>query len=329
MPSQTKKNTRSKQKIQSIFVGVDGGGTKTQAVLLDENRKVLAEGISGASNPLRVGIETALANIFTSVEKACDAANKSRSDIAAIVVGLAGVRRADLRHSIKLRISEQYRIRAVEITTDAEIALYGVNFGKAGLVLIAGTGSVCLGKNDEGETAVAGGWGPLAGDEGGGAGIARRALQSIAKASDGRAEKTVLSEYAVEYFRALSADDLTVAIYSPQMDNSRVAGFARLVAKAARKDKDKIAVKILNEAGVELGIAAGAVIRKLKLTRKVFPIGYVGSIFKSGKLITGSLMETIHQTAPQAFLTEPKLFPANAAAEMAINLSEQNSIKKV
>lgn len=328
MPPLNRKNNRLKQKIESIFIGVDGGGTKTHAVLLDENRKILAEGYSGASNPLRVGIETALTNIFSAIEKACDAANKSRSDIAAIVCGLAGVRRADLRHSIKQRISEQFRIKAVEVTTDAEIALYGVNYGKAGLVLIAGTGSVCLGKNDGGATAVAGGWGPLAGDEGGGAGIARRALQSIAKASDGRGEKTVLSEYAVEYFRALSADDLTVAIYSPQMDNARIAGFARFVAKAAREDKDKIAVRILNEAGTELGIAANAVIKKLNLTKKKFPIGYVGSIFKSGKPITDSLMKTIHQTAPKAFLTEPKLFPANAAAEMAISLFEQNGNRK-
>lgn len=328
MPSAPKNFRSDQQKSQRIFIGVDGGGTKTQAVLLDENRTILAEGISGVANPLRVGIETALANVFTAIEKACDAASRSRSDIAAIVGGLAGVRRADLRHSIKQRISEQYRIKSVEITTDAEIALYGVNFGKAGLVLIAGTGSVCLGKNDDGETAVAGGWGPLAGDEGGGAGIARRALQSIAKASDGRGEKTILSKYAVEYFRALSADDLTVAIYSPQMDNARIAGFAKFVVKAAQKDKDKIAVKILNEAGFELGIAANAVIKKLKLTRKKIPVGYVGSIFKSGKLITDSLMETIHRTAPKAILTEPKLFPANAAAEMAVNLFEQNGNKK-
>lgn len=226
MPPTTIKKNHPKQKLQSIFLGIDGGGTKTQAILVDDSQQIIGEGISGASNPLRVGIETALGNIFTAIENACDAANRSRSDIAAIVCGLAGVRREDLRFSIKQRISQNYRIKSVEVTTDAEIALYGVNLGKAGLVLIAGTGSVCLGKNDKGETAVAGGWGPLAGDEGGGAGIARRALQAIAKASDGRGKPTLLSEYAVEYFRALSADDLTVAIYSPQMDNAKIAGFA-------------------------------------------------------------------------------------------------------
>ncbi len=322
MPPKTRNSRPLKRKSQDIFVGVDGGGTKTEAVLLDENRKIICQGISGASNPLRVGIETALANIFTAIENACDTGNRSRSDIAAIVCGLAGVRRQDLRRTIKQRISQNYRIKTVEVTTDSEIALYGVNFGKAGLVLIAGTGSVCLGKNDDGETATAGGWGPLAGDEGGGAGIARRALQSIAKASDGRGKKTVLSNYAVEYFRALSADDLTVAIYSPQMDNAKIAGFARFVIKAAQKDDDKIAKEILIEAGFELGIAANAVIKKLKLNRKKFPVGYVGSIFKAGNLITDSVMQTIHQAAPKAFLTEPELSPANAAAVMAVNLFE-------
>ncbi|MGI9054357.1 MAG: N-acetylglucosamine kinase [Pyrinomonadaceae bacterium] len=324
----TNNKRRLRQSSPNIFLGVDGGGTKTQAILLDENRRIIGEGFAGASNPLRVGIETALANIFTAIENVCDAANRSRGDIAAIVCGLAGVRREDLRSSVKQRIAQNYRNKAIEVTTDAEIALYGVNQGKAGLVLIAGTGSVCLGKNDKGEKAFAGGWGPLAGDEGGGAGIARRALQSIAKASDGRGMPTVLSEYAVEYFRALSADDLTVAIYSPQMDNARIAGFARFVIKAAQEDNDEIAVNIIKEAGFELGLAAGAVIKKLKLTRKKFPVGYVGGIFKAGKFITGSVMETIHQTASHAFLTEPKLFPANAAAEMAVRLFEKNGNRK-
>ncbi len=323
-----KNRRRSKQKSPNIFLGVDGGGTKTQAVILDENRQIVGEGFSDASNPLRVGIETALAHIFSAVEAACDNCNHSRSDIAAIVCGLAGVRREDLRRTIQGRISQNYRIKSVEVTTDAEIALYGVNFGKAGLVLIAGTGSVCLGKNDQGKKETAGGWGPLAGDEGGGAGIARRALQAIAKASDGRGKQTVLSEYAVEYFRALSADDLTVAIYSPQMDNARIAGFARFVVKAAQKDNDKIAIEILNEAGFELGLAASAVINKLKLNRKKFPVGCVGSIFKAEQFITETLMNKIHKAAPKAFLTEPKLFPAHAAAEMALKLFEKNGNRK-
>lgn len=308
---------KTKPKSHQLFLGVDGGGTKTHAVLTDEFGRVIGEGFSEASNPLRVGIERAVNNIFKATENAVDAAGRSRTDIVAIQCGLAGVRREDLRRSVHQRIEENYRIKTVGVVTDAEIALYGVNSGKSALVVIAGTGSVCMGRNDKGKTAIAGGWGPLAGDEGGGAGIARHALQAVAKAVDGRGSPTILTRFATEYFRTSSAEDVVVAIYTPQTDNAKIAGFALSVVKAA-KQKDKIALEILREGGAELGIAAAAVIKKLKLQRKKFPIGFVGSIFKAGNLITDSLMEIVHKTAPKAFLVEPKLSPAEAAAEMAV-----------
>lgn len=321
MSPNTPVRRRKRQKSHQLFLGVDGGGTKTHAVLIDEFSEIVGEGFSGASNPLRVGIERAVSNIFKAAENAADAAGRVRADIVAIECGLAGVRREDLRRSVRQRVSENYRIKDVGVVTDAEIALYAVNSGKAALVVIAGTGSICLGRNDKGETAIAGGWGPLAGDEGGGAGLARRALQAVAKAVDGRGKPTILSRYATEYFRTSTPEDVMVAIYTPQTDNAKIAGFARFVVKAA-KEKDKIALEILREGGAELGIAAAAVIKKLKLQRKNLPVGFVGSIFRAGKLLTDSLMETVHQTAPKAYMLEPKKSPAQAAAEMAFQLFE-------
>jgi N-acetylglucosamine kinase-like BadF-type ATPase len=297
-------------------LGVDGGGTKTRAVLLNEEKTLIGEAFAGASNPLRVGVETAVTNIFAATDAACDAANKARADIVAATLGLAGVRRLDLRQRVRERVVQTLKIKIVEVVTDAEIALYGATLGKAGIVIIAGTGSICYGKNEKGETAVAGGWGPLAGDEGGGATIARRALQEIAKASDGRGKPTLLSEAGTVYFRTSTPENLLTAIYAPQMNNTKIAGFARLVVETAEQG-DKVAVEILREAGFELGIAATAVIKKLNLQRRRVPIGYVGSIFRAGELIIRSLLETIHAIAPKAYLAEPILQPANAAADVA------------
>lgn len=315
--SSTKK--KQTQKSLNIFLGVDGGGTKTQAVLFDADGNAVGEGFAGASNPLRVGVETAVSNIIQATSAACDAAGKSRSDIVSATFGLAGVRRADLRERVRERMAEHLRIRRVEVVTDAEIALFGTTLGKAGVVVIAGTGSICYGRNEAGETAVAGGWGPLAGDEGGGSSIARRGLQAIAKASDGRGEFTQLSEAGADYFRASSAENLLVAIYTPQMDNAKIAGFARLVVQTAQ-DGDKIAVEILKDAGHELGLAVNAVIRKLKLKNRKIPIGQVGSIFRAGALLTDSLLETVNRLAPKAYLAEPILQPGNAAAQMAFEM---------
>ncbi len=300
----------------NLYLGVDGGGTNTQVILLNEANHFVAEGSAGASNPLRVGVETAVSNIVKAAEAACDAANRSRGDIVSAALGLAGVRREDLRARVRESFFQRLRVNPIQVTTDAEIALYGVTLGKAGLVVIAGTGSVCMGRNAAGAIETAGGWGPLAGDEGGGAGIARRALQAIAKASDGRGKPTDLSDTAIEYFRAGKLEDLAVAIYAPTIDNAKIAGFARFVIEVAETG-DKTAVEILREAGRELGLAAEAVIKKLKLNRQKFPVGCVGGIFNAGELITDSLLETIHRTAPEAFLSAPKLVPAHAAALLA------------
>jgi N-acetylglucosamine kinase-like BadF-type ATPase len=313
-----------KRKIShNLYLGVDGGGTKTHAVLINEEKIQVGEGFSGASNPLRVGVDSAIKNILSSVTKASDAANRSRGDIVSAQIGLAGVRREDLRYLIGNQLREHLRIRKIVVTTDAEIALYAATEGKEGLVIIAGTGSVCMGKNKKGEMASAGGWGPLAGDEGGGAGISRRALQAIAKSSDGRGKSTILSDYAVEYFRAGRLEDLSVAIYAPQVDNARIAGFAKFVSQAA-EEGDEVALELLSEAGKELGVAAIAVIRKLNLKNHIIPIGKVGSVFKSGDLIAKPLLDKVHEIAPKAFMSETQKTPAFAAALMAIENYKMN-----
>lgn len=312
-----KRPTKRFRDLHNLFLGVDGGGTKTHIVLLDAEKTIVGEAYSGASNPLRVGIEKAAANIFAAVDTACDNAGLNQGDIIAIECGLAGVRRADLRQILRRLVSNRFRVKTVEVITDAEIALFAATQGKEGLCVIAGTGSVCIGQNSNGEKAFAGGWGPLAGDEGGGAGIARRALQAVAKASDGRGQLTKLSDLAVDYFRAGRLEDLSVAIYAPPIDNARIAGFARSVIETAQAG-DPIARAVLDEAGRELGLAAKAVIKQLKLARRKFPIGYVGGIFHAGDLICQPLLKTVHEVAPKAFISKPEFSPAVAAAQMAL-----------
>lgn len=316
MPSKSSKisgGTRSYQ----LYLGVDGGGTRTTVALMNESGKVVATAADGPSNPLRVGVETAVANIAAAIDRACDAGEVSRGDITAAMLGLAGVRRRDIRERVRESFATRFRLNKITVTTDADIALYGTTRGLPGVVVIAGTGSVCLGINDAGEKFIAGGWGPIAGDEGGGRGIAGEALHAVAKASDGRGPQTKLSERAEEYFRASSPENLIGAIYAPKMDNSRIAGFARLVVETAL-DGDKIAREILADAGRELGTAAVAVLKKLGLQKQKVPIGCVGGVFNAGKLLTKPMNEIIAKHAPKAYLTDPQMPPSHAAALMAM-----------
>ena len=140
-------------------MGVDGGGTKTHIALMNHAGKVKCEGFAGPSNPLRVGVETSVDNILKATNEACDQCGASRGDIVAATLGLAGVRRADIRQRVRESFEKRIGVKNVLVVTDAEIALYATTLGKSGLVVVAGTGSVCLGKNNEGKIAISGGWG--------------------------------------------------------------------------------------------------------------------------------------------------------------------------
>ncbi|HYO99814.1 MAG TPA: BadF/BadG/BcrA/BcrD ATPase family protein [Pyrinomonadaceae bacterium] len=299
-----------------VVLGVDGGGTKTQAVITDEEGRALGEGLAGPSNPLRVGVNSAAAAVREAVDRACAAAGVRRTDIASAEVGLAGVRRADLKERMTDALQRTLGISSIEVATDADIALYGATGGKPGLVLIAGTGSICCGKSARRKHACAGGWGPLAGDEGSGSWIARRALQAVARATDGRGEATSLGEAACLYFNVATPDDLSLAIYAPSMTNERIAGFARHVIEAAG-GRDEVAKGIVADAGSELAALACTVIRKLRIEREPFQVAYVGGVFTAGELVLAPLRREIEHSAPQAFLAPPQLSPAAAAARMA------------
>jgi N-acetylglucosamine kinase-like BadF-type ATPase len=308
--------TARRLRSQAAVVGVDGGGTKTHAVITDANNQVLGEGTAGPSNPLRVGISNAAAAVREAIDRACEAAEVRRSDLIAAEIGLAGARRVELRTLMREALSN-LGIAEIEVVGDADIALYGATGGEPGVVVIAGTGSICCGINAAGKEMCAGGWGPLVGDEGGGSWIARLALRAIAKASDGRGPKTSLTKDACSYFHVTTAEDLSTAIYAPSITSERLAGFGRYVIEAA-KAKDQVARDIMSEAGRELGTAAAAVIRNLKLERDRFQVAYVGRIFiAAGELVLAPMRDELKQVAPNAYLAPPQYSPALAAARMA------------
>ena len=301
--------------LRQLVAGVDGGGTRTRAVILDGSR-VAGEGEAGPSNPLRVGISSGVSAIRDAIDRACAAALIQRDDLVAVGIGLAGVRRQDIRTRMHDVLVETLGVETIELVSDGDIALYGATDGQPGVVIISGTGSISVGVNRHGKRVYAGGWGPVAGDEGSGSWIARRALQSVARATDGRGPQTELAEAACEYFQVATAEDLSTAIYAPTITNDRIAGFSRSVIAAAETG-DSVALGILDEAGMELGKAAVAVIRKLKMEQDRFQVAFVGGVFAAGELIIAPLREQVMRVARKAFIGQPSFSPTVAAGRMA------------
>ncbi|HUP44454.1 MAG TPA: BadF/BadG/BcrA/BcrD ATPase family protein [Thermoanaerobaculia bacterium] len=302
------------------FIGVDGGGSKTAALVIDENQQPLGHGLAGASNHLRVGIETATRNIERAVNIALVEAGIAIRNVDYAYCGIAG---AD-HPAHHQRVVDSLRIffpgGNFIVDTDARIALTGaVGFG-SGVVVISGTGSVAFGRNESGEEGRAGGWGPTIGDEGSGYAIARDGLSAIVRAHDGRGKKTKMTEMLCYDYDMCSPEDLPRFVYATTTHADDIARYGKLVIQAALQG-DEVANEILDRAGRELGECVLAVARRLNLSGSGFPVAYVGGAFNAGELLLGPMKQTLDREAPGAALTKPTHTPVEGAAMMAIRTS--------
>src|SRR5437868_3917514 len=152
----------------NIAVGFDGGGTKTDCVVLDADGNTLGMGTAGPSNPLRVGPESAFAEMAEAAAQALAGAHLKPRQVDAVCAGLAGAGRRSVVRSAIIFLSREFPDALTHVTTDSEVALEAAVGQGPGVVLIAGTGSIAHGRNAAGATARAGGYGRWIGDEGSG-----------------------------------------------------------------------------------------------------------------------------------------------------------------
>src|SRR2546427_8080916 len=149
----------------SHALGFDGGGTKTECVLVNAGGEVTSRSLSGPSNPLRIGFDRAYAALANAAAATLAAARLKPSDISAVCAGLSGAGRPGVAERMEAFFRESFPNSFVRVTTDLETTLEAVAGAGAGVVLIAGTGSAACGRSAAGETARVGGGGP--GDGGG------------------------------------------------------------------------------------------------------------------------------------------------------------------
>src|SRR5256885_9103819 len=285
------------------YLGVDGGASKTAALVTDETGKSLGTGIAGPSNHLRVGIETAARNIERAVNKAVVAADVATREIVWAYCGIAGADHPAHRQEVVDSLEIFFPRGNFTVDNDARIALTGaIGFG-AGVVVIAGTGSVAFGRNDAGEEARAGGWGPTLGDEGSAYGIARAGLAAVLRAYDGRGPATKMIDILSHNYE-LAASELPRFVYATTTHADDIARYSKLVIEAAEAD-DKVASSILQDAGRELGACVVAVAERLKIADREIPVAHVGGAFNAGELLVGPMKQTVASRVPRATIGPP------------------------
>jgi len=299
------------------LLGLDGGGSKTTAIVVDESLTRLGEGHSGPSNFLRIGIEEATRNLGEAIGGAAGAAGVAIDEIAYAWCGIAGFDHPEHGRKLDDAVRTILPRGNYTLSTDAKIALTaGVGLGP-GIIVIAGTGSVGYGRNAAGDEARAGGWGPILGDEGSGYTIVRYAMRAVMKDWDGRGPATRLTPLFCEELGIESPKDLPVIVYAPTTHSDKIASFMHIVSRAA-EEGDDWALQIFETQGRELGLMVVAVARKLGMLDLEFPVACVGGAFHAGELLLDPIRRTTESHTPHARLQPPIESPVEAAARMAM-----------
>ena len=307
--------------MKKYFLGIDGGASKTTALLADRDGNILGRGVAGACNLQSMPENAARRALLEAVEAAFSAASLPRQPVSAIGLGLAGGDRPGDRARVMAWVQEERLAHKAVIGNDGSLLLWAGTPAGWGIGVISGTGSIVFGRSQTGETARAGGWGHRFGDEGSGYAIGTAALRAIARAADGRGPHTLLSELILAHWGLQQPGELIPHVYQQNLPYAQVAALTPLVSQAAEQG-DAPAAAILQEAGAQLAEAVAAVQRRLGLQGEI-PAALGGGVLLNCARVREALLCAAAQMGillqPVALVSEPALGALKMARE---NLSQ-------
>jgi N-acetylglucosamine kinase-like BadF-type ATPase len=299
-----------------FVVGVDGGGTKTAAAVVGDDLHKAGAGIAGPSNYRSVGMETASESIEEAVSQALMVANISLDQVAAVCLCLSGFD-TELDLPVPQRAVTLLGFDGPAIfENDVVGAWASVTGGDAGLVAIAGTGATAMGLSARGEFWRVDGWDYILGDAGSGYRIGLDGIHEAMKMLDGRRAPTPLLAKLASFYAVDDALDMRRLADSGALGKLRIAEFSRHVGDAA-EEGDEVAREILRQAASDIATDIKAIVTRLDMRGDEFPIGVVGSVFKSMDWVMEPLKKQIARIAPRATVVTPHYTPEMGAAIIA------------
>lgn len=296
-------------------LGIDAGGTKTVCQLANEHGEVLAEARRGGAN-LQASGELEVEKVLHEVMEEAIGDRDVRP--AAICLGIAGVDRPDdarVMQALMRRIGHKAKVLVVN---DALIALEaGAPGGQPGVVIISGTGSIAYGRNGNNQSARAGGWGYMLGDEGSGYWIGRAALRAVLREADRRGPATKLTGLLLDYYGVARAQDLIAQVYHSGLRPSAIASLAQCV-QGGFSDGDAVAIGILRSAADQLESSGLSVAKRLELVGSDFPFVLSGGIYRAVPWLEEELTRRLQLASPRSRTTLLNEEPAGGAVRLAL-----------
>lgn len=285
------------------IIGIDSGGTKTEAIVYDLAGNELQQAITGFGNML-VDYELGLANIKAALQTVLE--TRQVDDCQLVVLGLAGIDSGGLREVLTEELAE-FRIPIV-LLNDGQLAHYAMLKGEPGVLVIAGTGSVCLGMKKENWYRV-GGWGHLFGDEGSAYYIGKLAIQQALTEYDLGQKHSLLTKELFTYFHVSTILELVKVAYQATKD--QIAALAEIVAELA--ETEEIAATILTESGIKLAEEVEKVVIKMKAHQQSTKVALNGSVIEKNNYVRQAFFTYLKQSSFQVQMIEKEYSSAKGA----------------
>jgi N-acetylglucosamine kinase-like BadF-type ATPase len=305
-----------------IFLGVDGGGTKTDFLLIDESGQVLASRREGSAYYLEIGVEALRTMMVQGIRGMLADASVAPNDVSFACIGLPAYGEdSALLPRLDAIVEGLLPAPKYRCVNDMVCGWAAALAGRDGINIVAGTGSIGYGEFD-GRSARAGGWGELFSDEGSAYWVAREGLTLFSRMSDGRVGQGPLYELMRQHFKVRADLDVCAAVYGPPpMTRSELAGLAPIVSRAARAG-DRQALCIIEMAAQELAAVVHAVRDQLGSPQQLpLPVSYSGGMFHQDNGLTQKLESILANGERRYEFAAPRLAPRAGAALYAAKLS--------
>ncbi|MGE0034996.1 MAG: N-acetylglucosamine kinase [Xanthobacteraceae bacterium] len=303
-----------------VFLGVDGGGTKTEFVLVDSEGNLLGSVTGEGCYHLEIGMEGLRNVLAKGIADVVARAAINTGQIAHAFFGIPAYGE-DSEAQVLLDAMPAALLghRRYRCGNDMVCAWAGSLAGEDGINIVAGTGSIGYGERG-GKAARAGGWGEVFGDEGSAYWIAVQGLNVYTRMSDGRMPKGLLYALFRHAFRLEADLDLCARVLNNHTRDS-IAAIAQLVTRAAQ-ESDAAAIRIFDSAANELAAVVDAVRRALDFAPdEIVPLSYSGGVFHAGALILDPFRRHLAARCPRFDLRTPLLSPSIGAAVYAAKLA--------
>ena len=265
-----------------IFLGIDGGGSKTEAIVAAEDGRIYGWNKSGPSNPLFMQPIKAFENVIAAANAALSPATISEQEIEHVSICVPGFQ----KHFSEEALAECLKMdkERISLMGDERSTMLAALGNSPGIVIAAGTGSFAIGRDEHHNEHSAGGWGPILGDEGSGYDVGRQALRAIIAEHEGKAEPTLLTQKVCNLWGIEKVEDIRLFLNSRANFQQIISALAPLVLECAQEE-DAAAQNIIKQAGNSLADLAKTVLDRLDMQEDPIQVVLTGGMRNFGNRI--------------------------------------------